>query len=130
MPLEWQRVVVCKEMIHILDPDELLTSTAADMRSLIERIAMPLDLQLGYNGHEVGDRLAEFQALAILLPKAARAILMPAFKSGNLSAQEIAQHAEIPVRYVDFIMSDEWDRRYRLLTEFYDQSARRSAMDC
>ncbi len=122
MSLPWQRVVVCKEMIHVVDPVRLLTRTPHEVQDLIERIAMPVDLQLGYNGQEMGDRMAEFQALAILFPKAAREVLLPSYQSGKLSPDEIASHAEIPVRYVDFLMSDEWDRIYGMLLSFYEKT--------
>jgi hypothetical protein len=120
MDKSWQRVVVCKEMIHILDPTNLLTSTLEHIRELMERISRPLDLQMIYNGQECGDRVAEFLALAVLFPAAVREILMAPYKAGTLTASEIAKHAEIPERYIPFIMSEQWDHCWVLLTKFLD----------
>jgi hypothetical protein len=40
-----RRHVVCKELLHVVDPDFALTAQREDVLALIERMAVPLDLQ-------------------------------------------------------------------------------------
>jgi len=44
LPIEWQRLVVCKELLHILDADSVRVSTPAAIHHLINRIVLPPDL--------------------------------------------------------------------------------------
>jgi hypothetical protein len=109
MSKQWQRIVVCKELIHVLDPDNLLTHTPADVAALIDRMRIPLDLQNRFSSQEQGDRIAEFQALAILFPRAARDTLLPHYRNNSISATEIADAAAIPPHYIAFIMDKDWE---------------------
>ncbi len=113
MDINWKRLVACKELIHILDPEYAVTKTREDLQSLVDRMAVPMDLQ-GINGQELGDRVAEFQALAVLFPRAARNALMPKYIDKSLAASEIAKLAGIPERYIAYLMSERW-------VEMYDQ---------
>ena len=44
-PIEWQRLVCCKELLHILDPDQYKTATPEKAKWLIEKIALPPGLE-------------------------------------------------------------------------------------
>ena len=61
------------------------------------------------------DRVAEFRALAILLPWEARNILMPHYKAGSITADDIARLADIPRKYVGVVMSEVWDAVFPVL---------------
>jgi hypothetical protein len=115
MDKSWQRLVVCKELIHILDPDYALTNTRKDVANLIKRMALPIDLQALTNNQELNDRFGQLQALAVLFPRAARNLLLEPYNAKKITSKEIAALAEIPVHYVAFLMSDEWEKIYSLL---------------
>lgn len=38
LPIEWQRLVCCKEMVHILDEPTLRTKSKEDLKHLIKRL--------------------------------------------------------------------------------------------
>ncbi len=116
MDKSWGRLVVCKELIHILDPDYALTNTRDDVRNLIDRMAVPMDLQ-GFSHQEFGDRVAEFQALAVLFPRASRQLLLAPYLAKTLSAKEISALAGIPDRYIGFLMSDSWLTMYNVFSK-------------
>ena len=108
---EWRRIVCVKELIHIFDKNSRVTVSEKDVRHLIDRISMPPDLQnIRNDGLQVGmDRLADMQALAILLPKDARDLLMPHYEAEKLTDGDIASIACVPERYVRLVMSKQWN---------------------
>lgn len=116
--LAWQRMVCCKELVHLLDPNDAYTSNPDAIDKLASTIGLPPEQQNpmadGFAANV--DRLAEFRAAAILLPKAARDLLVEAHKSNKLSLQDIARMADMPTRYVGILMSDVWDAVHAMLT--------------
>ena len=76
--LDWQRMICCKELVHVLDPAFAHTSTIGDIDKLAEKIGLPPEMQDPMNdGTAVNvDRLAEWRAAALLLPLAARNAFM------------------------------------------------------
>ena len=112
----WIRLVTCKELIHIMDPQEKATSTDAEVESLIERLSLPPELASlpGSKIDDLHDRMTEFFALAILFPIAARDRLRPQYESNVISVSDISRLMRIPQRYVSFVMTDAW-------TSFHDK---------
>lgn len=115
MPNEWQRLVCCKEMLHILDTKG--TNTPEDIEQLIEKIILPPDLQDPFTdgAHANTDRVAVTFATAVLFPFAARQILMPVYEAGKLPLPAIADKMEIPLRSAALVMSDVWPEIHKLL---------------
>lgn len=115
--LDWQRMICCKELVHVLDPAFAHTSTIGDIDKLAEKIGLPPEMQDPMNdGTAVNvDRLAEWRAAALLLPLAARNAFMPAYKADKISTSEIALIADMPHRYVPLVMSDVWERLHDML---------------
>jgi hypothetical protein len=102
-----RRLTACKELVNILDPQKCWTNTAEQVDDLLIRMAQPLDLQ-GWTPEELQDRAAELVALAVLMPMHLREKLKPLFDAGELSGHDIARLAQIPERYIGFIMADRW----------------------
>jgi hypothetical protein len=112
--LDWRRIVCCKELIHILDNQQQATSSREDVAALIERIVLPLEVRL--DGLQViEDRIGILKAIALLLPLAARELLLPRYKSGDLTDEEIAILACVPLRYVRVVMLDTWESLHEKL---------------
>lgn len=109
---DWQRFICCKELLHLLDPESAYTQEAADIDRLAEKIGLPPSMQ---DPLEDGlatnvDRLAEFRAASILLPYAARQAFLQPLSEGKLSINDIAEIADIPRKYVGFVMSQHWEK--------------------
>lgn len=117
--VDWQRMICCKEIIHMLDPPYAFTKDPAEIDRLAEKIGLPPEMQdPAADGLAANiDRLAEFRAAALLLPMAARNLLMEPYKDGRLKLADIARMADIPNRYAGFMMSDVWDKIYDMLIQ-------------
>jgi hypothetical protein len=105
---EWRRVVVTKEMLHILDKDEETASTRDGVDQLISHICGPFMLT-GASLPGLSDNFAILRALAILLPRDALHILRPLHQKGQLTQETIAQMAQIPVEWMEFLLSYSWE---------------------
>ena len=110
---DWQRLVCCKELLHILDPAGARAATQEAVMRLTEKIVLPPDLQDVTDGYATAtDRVALLQATAVLFPLRAREL----FKAdGTLSNAEIAKLVDIPSRYVAVVMSDSWPAIHKIL---------------
>jgi len=118
LPRDWQRLVSCKEVLHILDPSGCLARTEDEVKTLFEKISLPPDMQdpLNDGGAVNSDRVALFQAVAILFPYTVRNLLMPHFP-GTFTVQDIARMVDLPPRFVSFVMSSSWEVMHRILSE-------------
>jgi hypothetical protein len=115
---DWVRLVCCKELLHILDPDALKVRSKADFLKLVEKIVLPAEFQdpIKDGAKVMSDRIATYLAVAALFPWGARTILMPAYREGKLSIEDIAVVADLPLRYVALVMSDEWVEIHKIMT--------------
>ncbi|MCC4254172.1 hypothetical protein LL251_17305 [Sphingobium naphthae] len=114
----WQRMICCKEVTHLMDPPALHTRNIADIDKLAEKIGLPPEMQDPFmDGPATNrDRLAEWRAAALLLPFAARELLLQPYSAGRISIQDIARLADIPSKYAAFVMSDRWPQVHDILS--------------
>lgn len=102
-----QRLVKVKEILHILDPGPARAATKGAVSQLIG------DLILDEAREEVGmpaayDHTQIISALAILLPKAALDVVRPIYKRGDITADDVADLAKVPLPYVKIALTDDW----------------------
>jgi len=111
-PIEWQRLVCCKELLHLMDPDSYKTNTPSHVKEQIERIALPPGMEsIKTDGMRVwGDRLADLQAVALLFPMEARRALFD--KVDKIGPENIARLVRLPEKYVRWVMSPQWEDMY------------------
>jgi hypothetical protein len=114
---EWERLVCCKELLHLLDPESERTWKVDDINRLIEKIILPPDLVDPFKDgqHALVDRVAISYAVATLFPFGARQILMPAYQAKKFTLADIEELAELPRRYVAIVMSDAWTEIHKLI---------------
>lgn len=111
MSLPEQRLVCCKELIHVLDADPVRTSSHGQILPLAERMAH------GHTNNLKGpddvkafvDAMAKWQALALLFPYGFYEQIYPHFKAGRVSNTAIASYVGLPQVYVDVVLTDTWD---------------------
>lgn len=113
----WQRLVSCKELLHLLDPLGARVSDASTYGRLVEKVILPANLQDPFtDGHQVNsDRVAELQATAVLFPIAARELLHGPYQAKKLSIEDIVRLVDLPPRYVAYVMSDVWEGIHDML---------------
>lgn len=116
--VEWQRVVCCKEMMHIFDSELEKTDTVDEIPDFIDKLLGPMstdDLGLA-DFMAAKDKVALYQCLPLLLPKAALEVARNAVDSGSKTPADIADWAKIPERLVKFMLPKEWDTLNGALT--------------
>lgn len=112
MELPWQRVVCCKEMIHIFDDEIGKTDTAEDVDGLLEKILGPLSTEdYGIVDFQATlDKLALYQCLALLFPAAARQDALTAIERGTETVNSVSKQANLPTSLTALILQDDWPR--------------------
>lgn len=107
-----QRLVCCKELLHILDPAGCRAATEEEITRLFQKIGLPPEMQdAAADGAPVSsDRVALYEAVAVLFPYATRQLLMKPYKEEKITLADIARLVDIPYKYVAFVMHDVWDR--------------------
>ncbi|MGH7020016.1 MAG: hypothetical protein ACREEY_09055 [Brevundimonas sp.] len=120
---EWRRLVVTKELVHVLDKDAHLTQSVEQFDELVRRMARPPELRDPMNWHETSDRVGLFQALGILFPWAARQQIKPKYDAGLISDEMIAHRAVIPTHFVSYLMSADWDADYQRFMQLCEVGA-------
>jgi hypothetical protein len=114
--LEMERLVVCKELLHTLDPKKCRVSTAEKVYSLIAKLALRGDLMDPFSDDDdQADRVAVLESLSILFPMAARNELLPFYKSEEITLAQISELAELPPSYVKVALSDTWPKIHDIL---------------
>ncbi len=111
VPLEWQRVICAKELVHIFDPHAAKTDTDEEVNGLLDKLVGPLSTEdYGFADLMAAkDRLALYQCLPLLLPKASLDIARDEVRSGRMSEQDVADWACMPVRLVSLMLSEHWE---------------------
>ena len=111
VPLEWQRVICAKELVHIYDPHAALTDTPEEVNGLLDKLVGPLSSEdYGFADLMAAkDRLALYQSLPLLLPKASLDIAREEVRQGRKTAEDIAQWACMPVEFVTLMLSEHWE---------------------
>jgi hypothetical protein len=118
LSLDWQRMICCKELVHILDPIDCRVMTEESFDKLCEKLVLPPDLQEPTNGLAIWtDRMAVFQALAILFPWASRQHLVEPYRAKKITAEKISELFDIPLRYVYLVMSDDWQKVHAMVSD-------------
>lgn len=110
LTLPEKRLVQCKEVLHVLDPNHWHTNTFEAAAELMEKIVIPDELQDHANDgiQALSDRIRIWHALAVLFPMAARDLFMTPFREGKISIGFIADMVELPEKYVVLVMNDHW----------------------
>lgn len=117
LPIDWQRLVICKELLHILDPVESRVAAPDEVRELIQKIRLPPEDQepLRDGMKVLSDRVGIYQALAVLFPWKTRELLGPPLADGKITIQDISLMLSVPLRYVAVVMSTLWPPAYDTL---------------
>lgn len=100
LPPDWKRLVICKEALHVFDPQGSRVNTPDSVARLIPAV-IAHELRDGPFAPVIQDHLGAFRALAVLIPRAARAKLKDAHENDSRSIAEIARYVHLPDYYVD-----------------------------
>ncbi len=107
----WQRVICCKEMMHIFDSELEKTDTEEEIPDFLDKLLGPLstdDFGLA-DFMAAKDKVALYQCLPLLFPNAALKIAREAVQQGIKTPQEVADWAKLPLKLVELMLEEEWD---------------------
>lgn len=105
---EMARMVICKELLHLLDNHAETAQQREQVEELIEQIVLPPDTAAALPVQS--DKQGILLALAIMLPRDAIDELRPRVERGEVSVETISKHARIPERYVRVALTPLWQR--------------------
>jgi len=106
-----QRVVCCKELVHIFDREEEQTETIAEVETLLAKLIPGSTETDDFNLVDIKvlkDQIALYQSLPLLFPKAAREAALRALNEGRHTAETIAARVAMPLSLVKLVLSEEW----------------------
>jgi hypothetical protein len=108
--IPWQRMVCCKELMHVLDKQEYKTRTPEEVEGLSEKLLGKSAVDsFGLADFQAAeDRFALYRALAVIFPPAAREDAISSIKSGEKTVSEIAAQVSIPKPLLEFALRDNW----------------------
>lgn len=119
LPTDWKRLVQCKEILHVIDPDHFRVNTFEATEALINDIVIPADVQderIDEGVYAESDRWAVHHAVATLFPLATRNMLMGPYRTGKIDLDYIANLIDLPKYWVAKVMGDEWeDANHRMI---------------
>jgi hypothetical protein len=120
---EMERLVCCKEMLHILDPDYVKSRTIEDVETLISQIILPPEFSDPQDAdlHTNWDKIGIAHAIAVLMPMTAIEILRPALEAKKITVEEIAEIAELPLFAVNVAMSERWRAIHAALVKRFER---------
>lgn len=116
----WQRLIICKELMHLFDSESVSTKSRSDFYALVEALfdpELPTD-QLQINIQSFTDEVALLMALAVLFPHESREEIIRAHDSGRMTVGDIADEFDIPAVHVPMLLSKSWDAVWNLLVRF------------
>lgn len=110
-PIEWQRAICAKELIHICDRQIVRTKTPELVKQLAEKVVGPFETSdTGIADFMASmDKLAQYQCIDLLFPKAARAIALERINEGVHTIESIANWAVLPEEHIALALSDKWE---------------------
>jgi hypothetical protein len=104
-----QRLVCCKELIHVFDREPLLTNRVEEVVRLGHELANGKGKFSPKNDIKTTfDLLAKWQATAILFPFSLYETYLPAFQAGKVTIDQVAEWTQLPTDLVAVVMTDEW----------------------
>ena len=110
-PIEWQRLICCKELMHLFDRDLERTDNEEELANFLDKLLGPLSTD-DYGLADLmaaKDKMATYQCLPLLMPRAALQIARQAVADGQKTPEQIAEWARIPVHFINLMLDEQWD---------------------
>ncbi|WP_313539685.1 hypothetical protein [Sphingomonas sp.] len=106
LPEDEARLVVCKELLHLLDNKFETAQTKDEVEQLVEDIILPVEAAVGLPA--LNDNTGLLMAIAIMLPRDAIDDFRPKYDADEISSATIAKMARVPEWAVRVAFSPHW----------------------
>ncbi len=114
---EMTRLVVCKEMLHLLDTPHERAGDRQQVDRLIEEIVQPFEIKAATQTHS--DNGGMVMAVAVLMPAGAIEELRPSVEDGSLGFDTLSKLAGVPEMWVRAAFSPQWQEVLGLIERHY-----------
>ena len=104
----WQRLVVCKELMHVFDNKDERVDTDDKFKKLMSEFDSP-PLAADSSPMYQSELRAQWMAIACLVPRRLKNFYTKEFLNGNMTDQVIATKLKIPKEYVSSFVSPYYD---------------------
>lgn len=101
----WQRIVCCKELMHIFDSPEECVNNEEKFAKLLAELESP-PLSADASPMFLSEQKTKWMALAVLCPLPFRDYFLPLWENGDLSTYDVALALRIPEVAVPSIMGE------------------------
>lgn len=118
-PVDWQRMICAKELIHVCDGNGARTNSPDEVDDLVDKLLGPLstdDYGLADLMASV-DRIALYQALAVMFPWGAREVALEQIEKGNATELDVARWANLPLTLVRLVLDPAWEELYAIIED-------------
>lgn len=102
----WRRLVICKELLHLLDSHLETAQTRSQVSNLIEHIVLPADILDGLP--TMNDRMGLLHAMMVMFPRDAIEAFREKLERPEASVETIAKMVALPERLVRVCFSPSW----------------------
>jgi len=103
MTEDWDRLVEVKEMMHLFDEEDEMTSSAGEFEELLNSLVAPSSFVSPQFRSEIE---AIYMALACFCPEPARQQFMKEIKSGHTEEYEVALKLRLPQQYARVLLTE------------------------
>lgn len=109
--VSWQRAICAKELVHVCDRQVVKTTTPEMVEQLARKILGPFETNSPAAADVMAamDKLAQYQFIDLLFPKAARELARQKIAKGDHTEASIADWVMIPEEHVKMALSENWE---------------------
>ncbi|WP_294192698.1 hypothetical protein [uncultured Sphingomonas sp.] len=111
------RMVVCKEILHLLDTVREQAGDRAEVAQLIDEIVQPVELKAAIQTES--DNLGMVLALAVLMPASAIDELRPLVEQDTISFDTLSKLAGVPEHYVRHAFKPQWQDALKVIERYF-----------
>ena len=122
LPDDWTRLVLAKELVHIVDTAACKVSTKDAVSKLIDTMILPhaASLELAkVDNKYMSDKTGILTGLTLLAPMSARNKLKQLYDDGTLSISDISELLKVPRGYAHLVMLDYWPETVETIKKIY-----------
>ena len=111
MSPEMQRLVVCKELLHVFEPPTVQTDDPEKVLALAQALRPEEGAESGMGAAAAtADNISQWNAITVLFPYGYWEVCVKAFKERTMTLEQIAETLEMPPSYVAVTLKDNWPK--------------------
>jgi len=111
------RMVICKELLHLLDTALEQARDRDQVGQLLDEIVQPFELKSAVQTQS--DQMGMLLALAVLMPSGAIDELRPLIERDAIGHDTLSKLAGVPEHYIRFAFSPLWQEALKVIEQYF-----------